>query len=160
MNLSVKNKQLHYKVDWESNFLIPEKNDTFSIPQAPEIKFVPSIKSKDTTLAIYLPGETFHMMKYQKDTSVSDAILRSYVGRYYCPELECFYGIELKDHQLYLTNAKYSDAKITRINKDHLVNDFWWMNHLKIRWNKQNQVEGFDVNSGRIMHLRFDKVKE
>jgi CubicO group peptidase (beta-lactamase class C family) len=159
MNLSVKNNQLHYKVDWESNFLIPEKNDTFSIPQAPEIKFVPSIKSKDTTLAIYLPGETFHMTKYQKDTAVSDVILRTYVGRYYCPELECFYGIELKDHQLYLTNSKYSDVKITRINKDHLVNDFWWMNHFKIRWNKQNQVEGFDVNSGRIMHLRFDKVK-
>ena len=138
---------------------MPEKNDTFSIPNAPEIKFLPMIKAKDTTLDIYLPGETFHMVKYLKDTSLSDAVLRPYVGRYYCPELECFYGIELKDHQLYLTNAKYSDTKITRISRDHLSNDFWWMNHLKVRWNKRNEVEGFDVNSGRIMHLKFDKVK-
>ena len=55
--------------------------------------------------------------------------------------------------------AKYSDTKITRISRDHLSNDFWWMNHLKVRWNKRNEVEGFDVNSGRIMHLKFDKVK-
>jgi hypothetical protein len=158
LNLFIKNNQLHYKVDWESNFLIREKNDTFSIPNAPNIKFFLSIKSKDTLLDIFFPDETHHLVKYKKDTSVSDEKLKFYVGRYYCPELECFYGIEMKDHQLYLTNAKYSDTKLNWINKDHLKNDFWWIGHLKVRW-KQNEVEGFDVNAGRIMHLRFDKIK-
>lgn len=159
LSLSVKNNQLHYQVMGESNFLSPEAKDTFSIPNAPNIRFHPYLKSKDTLLDIEVPGEMLHLVRYKKDTSLTDKQLRTYTGRYYSPELQCFYGIELKDHQLYLTNAKYSDTRLTVIAGNHLINDFWWMNHLKVRRNSKNQVEGFDVDAGRVMHVRFDKVQ-
>jgi len=158
-SFDIRNRQLHYHIYDESNFLIKEKNDTFSIPQSPEVKFVFSIKRKDTTLDLITPDQVYHLKKYIKDTSQSDEFLKTYTGIYYCPELDCRYGIVLKDHHLFLTNSKYNDAKLTLIGNDHLTNVNWWINHLMMKRDSKNNIIGFDVNSGRIMHLRFNKIE-
>ncbi|HEX5153941.1 MAG TPA: hypothetical protein VFW07_20990 [Parafilimonas sp.] len=98
-------------------------------------------------------------MKYINDTSQSDEVLKTYTGIYYCPELDCKYGIILKDRQLMLTNDKYNDTKLTIVNNDHLTTDYWWINHLVMIRDTNNNIAGFEVNSGRIMHLRFNKIE-
>ena len=155
----IKNKLLYYHIYDESNFLIKETKDTFSIATAANVKFVFGIKGKDTTCDIITSDEAYHLIKYAKDTSHSDKVLQPYVGTYYCPELDSKYGIVLKDHQLQLTNAKYNDSKLTLVNKDHLTNDNWWINHIMMLRDNQNKISGFQVNSGRIMHLRFNKIE-
>ena len=155
----IKNRKLYYHIYDENNFLIKELKDTFSIPGAPEIKFVFGIQSKDTTVDIFTPDQVYHLKKYIKDLSQSDELLKKYTGEYYCPELDCKYGIVMKDHQLMLTNAKYNDTKLTLAGNDHLTSDYWWLNHLLLLRDKKNNIIGFEVNSGRIMHLRFNKVK-
>ena len=125
----------------------------------PHIKLVFGIKAKDTTVTIYTPDQEYHLKKYTKDTSQTDEILKQYTGVYFCPELDCKYGIELKDHQLTLTNAKYNDTKLTLVGSEHLTSDYWWMNHLKIIRDSKNKITGVEVNSGRIMHLKFNKIK-
>ena len=155
----IRNSQLHYHIYNENNFLIKESKDTFSIPQAPEIKFIFGIQGKDTTVDLITPDQMFHLKKYIKDTLQTDEILKTYTGVYYCPELDCKYGIVLKDHHLILTNSKYNDAKLTFIGKDHLTNDNWWINHLMMKRDSKNNIIGFEVNSGRIMHLKFNKIE-
>ncbi len=158
-SFSLKNSMLYYQIYDESGFLIKELKDSFSIPSAPEVKFAFGLKAKDTTVAIITPDKIYHLTKYVKDTIQNDNLLQSYTGSYYCPELDCKYGIVLKDHQLMLTNAKYNDTKLTRTSPDHLTNDFWWMGHLKILRDINQKVIGFEVNSDRIMHLKFNKIK-
>jgi len=97
----------------QNNFLIKGPKDAFSIPQGPEIKFIFDIKGKDTTVDLITPDPLYHIKKYIKDTSQSDEVLKKYTGIYSCPELDCKYGIVLKDHHLFLTNSKYNDAKLT-----------------------------------------------
>jgi hypothetical protein len=65
----------------------------------------------------------------------------------------------LKDHALFLTNDKYPDQKIRMTGTEHLNTNTWWMYHLVVLRNKKNDVSGFEVNSGRVMHLKFHKVK-
>jgi len=158
-SFDVKNRRLYYKIYNENNFLIKGSNDTFSIPEAPEIKFLFSIKAKDTLVDVFTPDQSYHLKKYSRDTSQPDEVLKTYTGVYYCPELDCKYGIVLKDHQLMLTNDKYNDTKLTLINNDHLTDDYWWINHLMITRDANNNINGFEVNSGRIMHLRFNKIE-
>ena len=86
-------------------------------------------------------------------------MLKTYTGVYYCPELDCKYGIVLKDHRLVLTNDKYNDTKLTLVNKDHLINDYWWINHFMMIRDSKDKIIGFEVNSDRIMHLRFNKIE-
>jgi hypothetical protein len=158
-SFDIRNRQLHYHIYDENNFLIKELKDTFSIPQAPEIKFIFGIKGKDTTVDLITPDQLYHLKKYIKDSSQSDEVLKKYTGIYSCPELDCKYGIVLKGHHLFLTNSKYNDAKLTLIGKDHLTNDNWWINHLMMKRDSKNNIIGFEVNSGRIMHLRFNKIE-
>jgi CubicO group peptidase (beta-lactamase class C family) len=158
-SFDIRNSQLHYHIFNENNFLLKELKDTFSIPQAPEIKFIFGIKGKDTTVDLITPDQLFHLKKYIKDTSQTNEFLKKYTGVYYCPELDCKYGIDLKDHHLILTNSKYNDAKLTLIGEDHLMNDNWWINHLMMKRDSKNNIIGFEVNSGRIMHLKFIKIE-
>ena len=158
-SFDIKNSRLYYHIYDENNFLINESKDTFSIPQAPDIKFVFGIKAKDTTVDVITPDQVYHLKKYIKDTSQPDEVLKTYTGVYYCTELDCKYDIVLKDHHLMLTNAKYNDTKLTIVSGDHLIDDYWWINHLKMIRDSKNTITGFEVNSGRIMHLRFNKIE-
>ncbi|ULQ50878.1 serine hydrolase domain-containing protein [Flavihumibacter fluvii] len=158
-NFYVKGNSLYYRVFDETNFLIPEQKDTFSIPAAPEIKFRFSIKGKDTLADVFTPSKTYHVKKYIVDSLRSDAFLKAYTGKYYSKELDCSYSIILKNHHLYLTNAKYDDARLNLIGTEHLTNENWWINHVKMIRDSNKTIKGFEVNSGRIQHLRFDKIK-
>jgi len=91
-------------------------------------------------------------------TAKTDRQLTAYTGTYYCPELDCSYRIGLKDHRLFLSNAKYNDSPLTLYGDDHLLDDFWWMNHLHITRNTKNQITGFELNGNRVMHLKFVKT--
>ena len=157
-SFEIKNRQLFYHIYDESNFLIKEAQDTFSIPQSPKIKFIFSTKGKDTIVDFITLNQIYHLKKYITDTTQSDEVLKKYTGMYYCPELDCKYGIVLKDHHLYLTNSKYNDAVLTLFGKDNLMNDNWWIDHLLMKRDIKNNIIGFEVNSGRIMHLRFNKI--
>ena len=158
-SFDIKANKLYYHIYGENNFLVKGIKDTFSIFTAPEIKFVFGLKAKDTTVELITPDQFYHLKKYLNDTSRPDQVLKKYTGTYYCPELDCKYGIVLKDHHLILTNPKYSDTKLTLVGNDHLLNDYWWINHLTVLWDANNRVKGFEVNSGRIMHLKFNKIE-
>lgn len=159
LSLDIKNKKLYYHIYNESNFLIQDSKDSFSIPDAPHIKFVFSVNAKDTIVDLITPNEVYHVLKYIKDASQTEERLQAYTGTYYCPELDCNYSIALKNHQLVLSNAKYNETKMTLLNNNHLLTDYWWMSHLKILRDSKENIIGFEVNSGGIMHLKFNKIK-
>lgn len=159
IDFSISGRRLYYHIFNERNFLIKEPKDTFSIPAAPEIKFAFSMKATDTIVDVVTPDRSYHLIKYTRDTSQTDNVLQAYTGIYYSPELDCKYGIELKDHRLMLTNVKYNDTRLNLVNKDHLTSDFWWINHLHMLRDNGGKIIGFEINSGRIMHLRFNKIE-
>ena len=101
-------------------------------------------------------GNHLHWEKY--DTAAkTDRQLAAYTGSYYCPELDCSYRISIRDHRLLLSNAKYNDSPLTLFGSDHLISDFWWMNHLHITRNAKDRITGFELNGNRVMHLQFQK---
>ncbi|MBK8282601.1 MAG: hypothetical protein IPK94_21295 [Saprospiraceae bacterium] len=96
LSIDIKNSKLYYHIYDESNFLIQDAKDSFSIPDAPNIKFAFSIKAKDTIVDLVTPDEVYHVLKYRLDTSLTEEKLKAYTGTYYCPELDCNYSIVLK----------------------------------------------------------------
>lgn len=57
-----------------------------------------------------------------------------------------------------MTNNKYNDVRITFAGPDDLFSDYWWIGHLVMLRNNKKEIAEFEVNSDRIMHLRFEKV--
>jgi CubicO group peptidase (beta-lactamase class C family) len=141
------------------HLLIKTGNDVYDLFTDTTIYFKFSgAGTKRTIIDEYWPvGNHLHFEKY--DTAArTDRQLIAYIGTYYCPELDCNYRIGLKDHRLFLCNAKYNDSPLTLYGDDHLVDDFWWMNHLHITRNPKNRITGFELNGNRVMHLKFIKT--
>jgi CubicO group peptidase (beta-lactamase class C family) len=156
LNIEIKNNKLYYSVGNETEILKLDSLNTWSMAVAP-VKFRFGISGKDTGIVVTTPDATINLNKYLKP-HVDDKLLMTYTGRYYCPELDCSYGITLKDHNLFLTNSKYNDVKLTLTGTNHLLNDYWWINHLVVTRNDKKQITGFEVDGQRVMHLRFNKM--
>ncbi|HVW58655.1 MAG TPA: serine hydrolase domain-containing protein, partial [Puia sp.] len=138
--------------------LLMKINDTLSFFNHPEIRGTYSIpRPGDTLLTAISPTEKQVFRKY-KPLPKTEQVLKTFTGAYYCPELECKYNIVLKDHRLVLTNIKYNDIPLTFEGTDHLFNNFWAMYHLRMLRNAKGQITGFEVNSGRLQHLLFNKL--
>jgi CubicO group peptidase (beta-lactamase class C family) len=158
LSLELKNDSLFYHVGADAYLLIKDSVRTYCMFYAPEVKFKFSADNSNA-FAVTTPGDKLYFSRYAKTVIKDDQALQPYTGTYYSPELDCNYQIVLKDHQLYLTNAKYDDQKLTFAGSNDLLNDNWWMNHLVVTRNSKNAVTGFEVNSGRVMHLKFVKTK-
>jgi len=155
----LRHQQLYWERNGRSDLLYPGVKDSFYVAKTPEIKFVFSTTTdKNVWVNEYWPGNERLLKKYTTDSALTDKQLQVYTGVYYCSELDCKYGIVIKDHALVMTNNKYEDTKIKLLGREDLFTDYWWMRHLRIVTNDKNTIAGFEVNDGRVMHLRFNKI--
>jgi CubicO group peptidase (beta-lactamase class C family) len=159
LTFAVIKDRLIYRLGVETKVLVPKGKDGFVNLDEPQFTGNFSIIGKDTMVNITTPDRSYTMKKFSNSISRTDDQLKKYTGTYYCPELDCNYSIILKDHALYLTNPKYNDIKISMRGDDHLDTGYWWMSHLFVLRNNKNDISGFEVNSGRVIHLKFNKVK-
>ncbi|WP_448634575.1 serine hydrolase domain-containing protein [Pedobacter panaciterrae] len=154
----LKNQKLYWDRYGRSDVLLEAEKGTFMVASSPDVKFQFSTAKGDTVVKQWWPDGKRSLIKYAVSNQ-TDKQLQAYAGTYYCPELDCKYGIVLKGHDLILTNSKYEDSKLKLIGKNHAGTDYWWMGHLKMLRDNKNQIIGFEVNDGRIMHLRFNKIE-
>ncbi len=140
--------------------MIKESKDTFSVFNNPDVKFVFEQSSEKISIVNqYWPDNNRLLKKYLTDSSQTDKTLQLYTGVYYSPELDCSFGISLKDHRLLLTSNKYEDIQLMLIGNDDIIDKSGLLNHITILRDTSKKNIGFEVNSGRIMHLRFNKVE-
>jgi len=85
--------------------------------------------------------------------------MAAYASTYYNDETEAAYTITEKNSELILQHRKFSDVKLTPIAPDQFSCDNWWMNNLNFLRDKKGGITGFEVNSGRVLHLHFSKMK-
>jgi CubicO group peptidase (beta-lactamase class C family) len=158
LSFKLKDRKLYWERYGRTDLLVKLEKDSFQVAAAGDLKFsFSTTNSGDTLVKESWPGGR-SFMKYSSDSKQSEKQLQAYAGTYYCPELDCKYGILSKGRDLILTNNKYEDTKLRLVTKDHVMSDNWWMSHLKILRNDDNRIVGFDVSNGRIMHLRFNKI--
>ena len=156
----LRNRKLYWERYGRSDLLYPGLKDSFTVAKSPEIKFIFSTTpKKDVLVNQYWPDNNRVLVKYTTDSIQTDKQLQMYSGVYYCPELDCKYTIVVKDHELAKTSNKYNNSKLKLVGKDHLFTDYWWMRHLKTISDSNKKITGFEVNDGRIMHLRFNKIQ-
>jgi len=48
---------------------------------------------------------------------------------------------------------------LKNIAPDQFTSSNWWMNHIRFLRDNSGKIIFFEVNSGRIFHLKYDKIK-
>lgn len=159
-SFSISNQKMYASSYGQSTLLLQESKDTFSLFTNPAVKFVFQFSSQKTSLVhLYWPEDNKLMRKYVPDSIQSDKTLQAYTGTYYSPELDCHFSISLKEHHLVLSSNKYADKPLMLIGKDDILDKNGLLSYIKIRRDRMDKIIGFEVNSGIIRHLRFNKVK-
>ena len=141
------------------NYLLQEKKGDFIPVTEPMFKFsFEATKTNDTLLHQYWPKNHRILYKAKGSNFHSDEDLKKYTGTYYSPELDCWYGIILKDHSLEFTNNKYDNSKAELIGTEDLFDENL-LGHIKVTRDQNNQINGFEINMDRIRHLKFNKIE-
>lgn len=86
-------------------------------------------------------------------------LLNNYTGTYYSPELATSFRITVKDQQLQISDDKHGTAVVTLYGADDLFTGFDFLRHLSVKRDTKNRITGFDLNSGEMMNLNFEKIK-
>ncbi|HTE27073.1 serine hydrolase domain-containing protein [Flavitalea sp.] len=144
-------------VNGQTNLMGRIQGDTFMTINSYQYRYVFNKSKTDTTITILAQDDSYTLRKLAKNPKSLNELQESFVGKYYCEELDCIYSISLKDGKLLLQNNKYDDVNLNIIGVDHLGTNNWWMNHLSF-FRKDGSVTGFEVNTGRVMHLNFKKI--
>lgn len=84
---------------------------------------------------------------------------KDYVGRFYNDETEAYYTITEKDGKLILQHRKFSDAVLNNVAADQFSTFFWWMPNIKFIRGRNGKVTAFEVNGGRILHLKYERIR-
>jgi CubicO group peptidase (beta-lactamase class C family) len=99
------------------------------------------------------------LLYFRRQPKMDQVVTAEFASRYYSAETEGFYTITYKDGKLSLEHRKYPTVALQYIAPDQFTTPHWWMNHIRFMRDSKGKVIAFEVNSGRILHLRFDRVK-
>ncbi len=156
--LRLRDQRLYWVLgNGKERLLIPSMRDSFADAILPEVKFLFSHEGGKTIMHEFWPDNSRVLTKYD-ERKLTDEELGAFTGVFYCPELDCKYGVALKNHQLVLTNDKYDDKPLT-VRGDFLTDDYWWIQNIKMLRSSSGKITGFETNSGRVQHLFFEKLK-
>jgi len=118
----------------------------------------PVVKDSIAKIVIETPNDVT-IYNRKKSMTIDPEEQKEYKGDYYSNETGTTYTIDEKDGKLIIKNLKYSDVELNPFAKDHFSTVYGWMSTIKFVRNKKEQILGFEVNSGRILHLFYGKVK-
>ncbi|HYJ37068.1 MAG TPA: hypothetical protein VEV87_00570, partial [Chitinophagaceae bacterium] len=118
-----------------------------------------SMDGKDSIQEFKVENQNGYQQFYRQPTNPKRVDPVEYIGRYYSEETEAYYTIVQKDSNLILQHRKFADVVLKYDAPDQFSNNNWWMSNIRFLRDNRGKVEGFEVNSGRIIHLRYDKVK-
>jgi CubicO group peptidase (beta-lactamase class C family) len=87
-------------------------------------------------------------------------VLKAYTGTYYNSETESKYRILIKDDMLVLSHSKYKDVSLNYLLNDQFSCTNWWMSNINFNRNNKGSITGFEVNQGRVLGLKFEKLMD
>jgi CubicO group peptidase (beta-lactamase class C family) len=88
---------------------------------------------------------------------LSQIKLADYTGRFYSPELETYYELEVKNDTLVAHHPRHDDFKLRPVSADGFQAGAWWMGKIDFIRNAKKQITGMKASNGRVMNLVFVK---
>lgn len=157
ISLSIKNDSLNVLQIWNKSTynIVKVSGNTFHIPGEKDLSFTFSnlTEGHTQTLSI-LQGGRETKAERKRDVDVSGIDLNNYSGSYYSKELNVTYNFKVEDGILKATienNPSLMDLTISDL-------DEFTMELGLIRFQRKGGViSGFELDSGRVKNLKFEK---
>jgi len=134
-----------------------ESDSRYKTPNGAVYIFDDKSRAADSigTMRIEVPNSIIVMNRQPK---IDQTITEAFAGKYFNSETEAFYYVTYKDGALKLGHRKYPTVDLKYIAPDQFTVPFWWMGHIRFIRDKKQKVVAFEVNAGRVQHLRYEKM--
>lgn len=156
LKLTIKNDSLNVVQEWNDlTYNISRiKGNTFEISEGGDIRFT-FLELKDgftQQLDIFQHGRKTEI-KRKEEIDLTKVNLEDYAGSYYSKELDVKYHFELENNRL-KASIESNDQMECRISKI----DVFSVKFGLVRFKRfKGSVNGFELDSGRVKNLRFEK---
>lgn len=114
-------------------------------------------KSADSVQYFAVEGPN-NTITFKRQPAAPQKITSEFSGKYFSDETEAFYYIKEKNGELTLAHRKYADVPLKNIAPDQFTSPHWWMGHIRFIRDKKGKITAFEVNAGRVQHLKYEKV--
>lgn len=137
--------------------LTPAGNNRYSVTGNRVIILDEKNKSSDS-IQNFISENYANIVPFKRQPATPQKITAEFTGKYFGDETEAFYYIKEKNGELTLAHRKYPDVPLKNLAPDQFTSPHWWMTHIRFIRDKKGKIVAFEVNSGRLQHLRYDKV--
>jgi CubicO group peptidase (beta-lactamase class C family) len=134
-------------------------NNRYSIPGDRVLILDEKSKSTDSINQFKIES-SLNTIAFKRQPTMPQKISTEFVGKYYNDEIEGAYYVTEKSGELTLAHRKHANVPLKNIAPDQFTSPQWWMNHIRFIRDKKGKITAFEVNSGRVLHLRFDREPE
>lgn len=156
-SLSIKNDSLNVLQNWnKSTYNISKlKGNTFQIPGEKGISFTfTNLKDNQTQTLIVLQGGRETKAQRKKEIDSSKINLDEYTGSFYSKELDVIYSFKIENGVL---KASVEDKQVSMECTLSEIDQFTMQLGLVRFQRTGTKVSGFELDSGRVKNLKFQK---
>ncbi|RRB02041.1 serine hydrolase [Larkinella rosea] len=159
LSITLKDERLYLN---GSQALTPQSAQRFYLTNRPNVNYQFEVDPQGTPVGLQLNSpvlaKPMELAKIRQ-SALTTPILDTYTGDYYSDELDLRVRIVRQENELWLLSSRHPAARVSWIGGDHLYTDYGFMHHLLVKRDAKDQIVGFEVNSGELMHLPFHKQK-
>lgn len=158
LTLRIDNGKLTGRATGQSSFPLTASSETEFLfdPAGIRITFPKPVDNSVNQFVFYQGGSTLVAPRVKPlDPKAVD--LAAYVGSYYSPELETSYKIVLKDNTLRAEHIRHDPTDLRSTGNDAFSTESWFMGKIEFTRDKNSNVSGMNVSSGRVKNVRFLK---
>lgn len=138
--------------------LVAEGNNRYRLPMGGVLVLDEKNTARDSIMELKIETPN-NVQSFKRFPTVDKKVTEEFTGKYFNTETEAFYYITHKDGQLTLEHHKYASVPLKYIAPGQFTSPHWWMSHIKFIRDKQQKIVAFEVNAGRVFHLRYDRMK-
>lgn len=158
MTVSRKNSSLMMQMFGFETPMAFEKENTYSIFGGFfKFQFEKPTGDQSPGLQIESFGAASQATRYTP-APLNEKELDAYVGTYYSDEIDATYYIVKENEKLIIRHRKHPDGTLTPLTPKQFSCSNWWMSNLLFERDLKKHVTAFEVNTQRVLHLKFKKI--
>ncbi|ALL05724.1 hypothetical protein AQ505_09605 [Pedobacter sp. PACM 27299] len=161
--LYVENDTLKYQTldGNDESQLVPLSENVFQMVVDGDDEIMVKFRKEDGRMKmIYTYGESDeYVYEAYQPVKHSPAALNEFTGNFYNHALNTTYTLSLNEKGLFTSNKNQPLISLSPIQKDIFLSSARNLGGIRFTRDKQKNITGFYINSDRIKHLFFEKIK-
>jgi CubicO group peptidase (beta-lactamase class C family) len=150
----------YFRSESSESKLLPVGKDTFQMTDVQDVAMVSfrSTPGQPEQMVVAIDDQDPILFEAFTPPELNSALLKSYTGTYYSPELDTHYFLYVQGDSILMGNhTRHGDFKIDILRRNDLEAALDPFRTIRVKRDRHDRIEGLYVTNGRVRNLWFEK---